>query len=580
MNSVIKYLIFGVLVAGITSTSCRKEVPDLIDPQLMDSLKNNRPPVANAGPDQSFTLPKDTVTLDGSGSSDPDNNILGYSWSKISGPASFNIKNVNAMQTDLFLLVEGVYSFELKVTDSGGLYSKDTVQISLDPVRDNSSPVANAGSDVTVNYDLQTCGINPALITLNGIGTADQDRPIVSYLWSGPAEFSNPQAATTQVKNLDLGVHEFVLTVEDDRGSKDMDTMYVKVVSLMNRPRINAQLVPVTNLPQSIIGASVAAAGTKILFAVGSVPGGNGTSDRVDIYDISSGVWSIAKLSEARWEPGVVVYGNKIFLAGGYVPKFNGSNWYVTGSDETRSAAIDIYDVANNTWNTVILPNPMAPVGAAANNYLVFAASDYWASPSGAAIYNLATDSWSTFKLSAGRRILATTIVGDKIFFAGGEYPNDGFVSSIDVYNAATNIWSVEHFGSPYNLGWAPEGIAVGDKNYWAGGWYYDPVKYVNPTNHVEIRDARTSTSRFACLCQAKYGFEIVTTKEKIVFFTGWSQEKNIFDIYDIRTDTWSIGVLPRDITQASVVTLNHSIYVAGGYVDGVLSDQLWKLEF
>ena len=43
------------------------------------SVKNlsqpNRPPVANAGVDQTITLPTNTTTIDGNGSTDPDNNI-------------------------------------------------------------------------------------------------------------------------------------------------------------------------------------------------------------------------------------------------------------------------------------------------------------------------------------------------------------------------------------------------------------------------------------------------------------------------------------------------------------------------
>ena len=66
----------------------------------------------------------------------------------------------------------------------------------------------------------------------------------------------------------------------------------------------------------------------------------------------------------------------------------------------------------------------------------------------------------------------------------------------------------------------------------------------------------------------------------KIVFFTGRGVEKNKFDIYDITTDTWSIGVLPQNIVGASIISVNNTIYVAGGYVNGVLSNQVWKLEF
>jgi hypothetical protein len=54
----------------------------------------------------------------------------------------------------------------------------------------------------------------------------------------------------------------------------------------------------------------------------------------------------------------------------------------------------------------------------------------------------------------------------------------------------------------------------------------------------------------------------------------------NKFDIYDITTNTWSVGVLQVDIYASSVISVNNTIYVAGGYVNGILSNQVWKLEF
>src|SRR6185503_8485196 len=52
-----------------------------------------------------------------------------YTWTKISGPTTFNIVNANATQTQVTAIIEGSYLFELKVTDSSGLSDKDTVQI-------------------------------------------------------------------------------------------------------------------------------------------------------------------------------------------------------------------------------------------------------------------------------------------------------------------------------------------------------------------------------------------------------------------------------------------------------------------
>ncbi len=51
--------------------SCKK-VP------LVEVTPANRPPVANAGPDQTIILPVNSVTLDGSASTDPDGTITSY----------------------------------------------------------------------------------------------------------------------------------------------------------------------------------------------------------------------------------------------------------------------------------------------------------------------------------------------------------------------------------------------------------------------------------------------------------------------------------------------------------------------
>ena len=102
---------------------------DTVQVVVNDPSQPNRPPVAKAGTDQTIILPLNTVTLDGSSSTDPDNNITAYAWTKISGPASSSIGNADAVQTQVINLVGGTYQFELKITDAGGLFAKDTVQV-------------------------------------------------------------------------------------------------------------------------------------------------------------------------------------------------------------------------------------------------------------------------------------------------------------------------------------------------------------------------------------------------------------------------------------------------------------------
>ena len=82
------------------------------------AVPTNHPPFASAVSPVIIYLPTNTVYLNGVNSYDPDHDIISYSWTKISGPSSFNITNSNAAQPQVTNLVEGVYLFELKVTDA------------------------------------------------------------------------------------------------------------------------------------------------------------------------------------------------------------------------------------------------------------------------------------------------------------------------------------------------------------------------------------------------------------------------------------------------------------------------------
>ena len=76
-------------------------------------------------------------------------------------------------------------------------------------------------------------------------------------------------------------------------------------------------------------------------------------------------------------------------------------------------------------------------------------------------------------------------------------------------------------------------------------------------------------------------GLYAVVKDNKILFLRngGWT-DSDKFDIYDIISNTWSIGVLPYKIGGASIISVNNTIYVAGVSINGVLSNKVWKLEF
>jgi len=88
----------------------------------------NQPPIANAGPDQNVGV-NATVTLNGTGSSDPDAgpSPLSYSWTKLSGPAA-TITNPTSASASFVAASAGTYVFQLQVSD-GAASATDTVSI-------------------------------------------------------------------------------------------------------------------------------------------------------------------------------------------------------------------------------------------------------------------------------------------------------------------------------------------------------------------------------------------------------------------------------------------------------------------
>ncbi|MBS1859553.1 MAG: OmpA family protein [Acidobacteria bacterium] len=88
--------------------------------------RGDTPPVANAGPDQ--TVSAGLVTLDGSGSYDPDNDPITYQWSQISGP-NVALSSPTAAKTTFTAAAGQTYIFRLVVTDSLGLSASATTRV-------------------------------------------------------------------------------------------------------------------------------------------------------------------------------------------------------------------------------------------------------------------------------------------------------------------------------------------------------------------------------------------------------------------------------------------------------------------
>ncbi|MDM8522659.1 PKD domain-containing protein [Desulfococcaceae bacterium HSG8] len=201
----------------------------------------NRPPVADAGPDQNVKE-GDTVTLDASGSSDPDDNITDYLWTQISD-APVTLSDDTAVNPSFIAPDVGDESesltYELRVTDSDGLTDTDSVVITVSPaeVPADHPPVADAGPDRTVKEGTS--------VTLDASGSSDQDDDIADYLWnqiSGPLVTLSDDAAMrpafTASDDMIGKSLVFELTVTDHAGLTNTDRVTINIITAENIPPV------------------------------------------------------------------------------------------------------------------------------------------------------------------------------------------------------------------------------------------------------------------------------------------------------------------------------------------------------
>jgi len=229
----------------------------------------NTPPVANAGLDQTITLPTNSVTLNGS-ATDSTGTIASYLWTKASGPTSGIITTPTSASTTVTGLAGGTYKFVLTVKDNNGISSTDTMQVTV-----NTPPVANAGIDQTITLPTNS-------ITLSGSGT-DANGTIISYTWtkiSGPASgtITNATSVSTSVTGLTSGVYKFVLIVKDNLGATGTDTMQVTVNTSSGTNGTNPPAISSAATAGGTVGTAfsytITASNTPTSYAASGLPAG------------------------------------------------------------------------------------------------------------------------------------------------------------------------------------------------------------------------------------------------------------------------------------------------------------------
>ena len=134
----------------ITQVTASTANVGLAEFQVFDAGSGNLAPTANAGADQSVAGGQ-IVTLNGSGSSDPNGNPLTYSWTQTSG-ATVTLSSATSVTPTFTAPAAQSQSqtlrFSLVVSDGQLSGGPDTVDVTI-PGTVNTPPTANAGPDQT-----------------------------------------------------------------------------------------------------------------------------------------------------------------------------------------------------------------------------------------------------------------------------------------------------------------------------------------------------------------------------------------------------------------------------------------------
>jgi len=459
--------------------------------QLTVNPAPNQPPVANAGTDQTITLPTNTVTLSGSGS-DLDGTVVSYVWTEISGPSSGNIVNANSPSTDVTGLVQGVYQFQLTVTDNIGATATDIVSITVNAAP-NQPPVANAGIDQTITLPTNT-------VTLSGSGS-DSDGTVVSYTWtmiSGPSSYNimNANSPSTDVTGLVQGVYQFQLTVIDNSGATATDIVSITVNAAANIPPVaNAGIDQTITLPTNTVALSGSGSdsdGTVVSYAWTEISGPSG----YNIVNPNSSFTDVTGLVEGVYQFQLQIIDN------------NGA----IGTDivqVTVNAVTNIPPVANAGLDqTITLPADSVTFSGSGSDADGVVVSYSWtkiSGPSAYTIFNPILPSTNVTGLIQGVYLFELQVTDDN-----GATSADTIQVTV---NAATNMPPVANAGSDQTITLPTNSVILLGNGTDADGSIvgYNWTKISGPSGYTIINATSASTD-VTGLVQGLYQFQLKVT--------------------------------------------------------------------
>jgi hypothetical protein len=214
------------------------------------------------------------------------------------------------------------------------------------------------------------------------------------------------------------------------------------------------------------------------IYIVGGLVSDVSYADSVCVFDPSLNLWSTEHLSEGsliisgRHSSASCVIGDSIYVIGGFGPP-----------DYTWSTTVEIYDIKRHSWSlthkavdsmhqvttpkAVVLGNKIYVVGLPTDSNCHCDLQIYdptlnkWISPQKNSM------AYPRYYFSLGE-------IKGKIYAIGGsdKYHGTKFLNNTEVYDTATNTWSILNASAIFDSGHQPSSVSVGDNIYIIGGFF------------------------------------------------------------------------------------------------------------
>ena len=222
------------------------------------SASTNTAPVANAGITQNVLLGA-KVYLDGTGSTDAENDPIIFKWTMAARPSgSLAALNSSSTPSPNFTAdVAGTYLVSLTVND--GRSDSGSVTVIIIASTGNVAPIANAG--LPQNLVLGTLGTK---VTLDGTASSDPNNDFITYKWTMTSKPTNGAVNSTATLTdsttskpyftADLaGTYVVALVVNDGKLDSPVSTNVITVAVANSKPVANAGANQSVNLGADVI---------------------------------------------------------------------------------------------------------------------------------------------------------------------------------------------------------------------------------------------------------------------------------------------------------------------------------------